>query len=255
MIRATLAFISAGLFFVVTAGSDTLVLRNGKPLNGVLVGASARQIDFLVSGGKTERIPITDIDRIVFSAPAPAASGGAPVSANKPPAPKPPVIIPKGTAIRARNINAIDVDAAQAGAKFKATIDEPITIGGKVIVPRGAEATLQAVKVQQSGRMKGKDLIQLKLSSVVIHGSPYPMATTFQEIAGGSEGKKTGRKLIGGAGLGAIVGGIAGGGKGAAIGAAAGAAGGALISAAGEQHLKVPAETRLEFRLETDVKI
>ena len=61
--------------------------------------------------------------------------------------------------------------------------------------------------------------------------------------------------MLGGAGLGAIIGGIAGGGTGAAIGAAVGGTGGAVISASGEQHLKVPAETRLEFKLESDVKI
>lgn len=67
--------------------------------------------------------------------------------------------------------------------------------------------------------------------------------------------KKTARKTIGRAGLGAIIGGIAGGGKGAAIGAAAGWAGGAIISASGQQHLKIPSETRLEFTLQADLKI
>lgn len=93
-------------------------------------------------------------------------------------------------------------------------------------------------------------MIQLKLNSVVVDGARYQMATSFQQIAGGSEGKSTGKKLIGGAGLRAIVGG-----KGAAIGAAVGGVSGAVISAAGEQHLKVPAETRLEFKLESDLKI
>jgi len=97
--------------------------------------------------------------------------------------------------------------------------------------------------------MKGSDLIQLKLNSVIAHCSRYRMAISVKEVSGGSEGKRTTRKLVGGAGLGAIAGGIAGGGKGAAIGAAVGAASGAVISAAGEQHLKVQAETRLEFGL------
>jgi outer membrane lipoprotein SlyB len=52
-----------------------------------------------------------------------------------------------------------------------------------------------------------------------------------------------------------LEGGIAGGGKGALIGTAAGAAGGAIISASGEQHLKIPPETRLEFKLEADLKV
>ena len=56
-------------------------------------------------------------------------------------------------------------------------------------------------------------------------------------------------------GLGAIVGGIAGGGKGAAIGAAVGAVGGTAIAAGGQEHLKVPAETRLTFNLSAAVNI
>ena len=52
-----------------------------------------------------------------------------------------------------------------------------------------------------------------------------------------------------------IVGGIAGGGSGAAIGAAVGAGAGAIVSASGEEHLKVPAETRLQFQLSSAVNI
>ncbi len=254
MTHSKLRIIGIVLLCSAAAHADTLVLRNGKTLHGTLVGATSRQVDFLVDGGKTEKIPITDIDRIGFNAPARASQASTPATP-KPAPPKPSVTIPAGTSIRVRTIDKIDVDSAQAGAKFSASIDDPIMIGGKVVVPRGADATLQAVKVQQSGKMKGSDLIQLKLNSVMVNGVKYPVVTTFQQISGGSEGKSTAKKVVGGGGLGAIIGGIAGGGKGAAIGAAVGLAGGAAVSAAGEQHLKVPAETRLEFKLESDVKI
>jgi len=46
-----------------------------------------------------------------------------------------------------------------------------------------------------------------------------------------------------------------GGGSGAAIGTDVGAGTDAVISASGQQHLKVPAETRLEFKLESAVTI
>jgi len=154
-----------------------------------------------------------------------------------------------------RTVETIDVDTSQAGMKFRASLDDPIMVDGKVIVPRGADATLEAVQVQQSGRMKGSDLIQLKVNSIVIKGKPYAVTTSFKEVKGGSEGKSTAKKGLGGAGLGAIVGGIAGGGKGAAIGAAVGGGAGLAISASGQQHLKVPAESRLEFRLESAVAV
>ncbi|RPI22979.1 MAG: hypothetical protein EHM61_20905 [Acidobacteria bacterium] len=164
-------------------------------------------------------------------------------------------MIHSGTVISVRTIDNIDVDAAQAGATFSASIDQPIVDGDRVVVSKGSEATLRALKVEQSGKMKGKDLIQLELTSIVVKGKRYQVATSFQEIAGKSEGKSTRRKILGGAGAGAVVGAIAGGGKGAAIGAAIGGSAGTAISASGEQHLKVPSETRLEFRLDNDLTI
>jgi uncharacterized protein YcfJ len=63
------------------------------------------------------------------------------------------------------------------------------------------------------------------------------------------------KKVVGGAGLGALIGGIAGGGKGAGIGALSGAALGTPISAGGEEHLKVPSETRLQLDLRAAVDV
>jgi len=243
------------LFFTAAAAqADTLVLRSGQTLHGTLVGASARTIDFLTDAGKKEQFAITSVDRITFgatAAPKPAASAK-PAGAQAQPAPT--ITIPSGTAIRVRTLDPIDVDVTQAGATFKASIDDPISVGGSVVVPRGAEATLQASKVKQSGKMKGSDLIELKVNQIVIKGVPRQVTTSFQQVSGKSEGKSTTKKVVGGAGLGAIIGGIAGGGKGAAIGAAVGGVGGTAIAASGEQHLKVPPETRLEFRLESALK-
>lgn len=103
--------------------------------------------------------------------------------------------------------------------------------------------------------MKGSDLIQLKVDHIVVHGRTYAVVTSVSESKSGGEGKKTSRKVLGGAGLGAIIGGIAGGGTGAAIGALAGGAGGAALSAAGQPHLKIPAESRISFQLLSDFKV
>jgi hypothetical protein len=128
-------------------------------------------------------------------------------------------------------------------------------IGGSVVVPRGASAVLQAARVQQSGAMKGSDKITLKLNAIGFGGMMYEVTASHVEMKGAGEGKKTGRKVGGGAGLGALVGGIAGGGEGAAIGAAVGAVGGAIVASSGEEHLKFPAETRLQFQLAAAVTI
>jgi hypothetical protein len=165
------------------------------------------------------------------------------------------VIIPQGTLLTVRTIDFIDVDTTQAGTKFRGSLDDPIMLGGDVMVPRGADVTMVASKVQQGGKFKGSDLIELKVTSVVVHGKHYQVVTSAIETKTGGEGKKTTGKILGGAGLGAIIGGIAGGGKGAGIGALVGGAGGTILSATGQPHLKIPSETRLQFQLMSAWKI
>jgi outer membrane lipoprotein SlyB len=89
----------------------------------------------------------------------------------------------------------------------------------------------------------------------VVRGLVYPVVTTVSESKSAGEGKKTGRKIAGGAGLGAIIGGIAGGGTGAAIGALAGGAAGTIVAASGQPHLKIPSESRITFQLTADVRV
>ena len=228
--------------------ADTLVLRDGKEIEGTLLSATTRQVEFLPVSGKAIKVPVDNVLSMTMSEPpvvAPAQKAAA----------RPPVTFPSGTSFRVRTIDPIDVDATQAGAKFRGTIDDPIMSGGEVIVPRGSDVVLLAAKVQQGGKMKGSDLIELKVQSIAVRGRSYPVVTSLSQTKSAGEGKKTAGKILGGAGLGAIVGGIAGGGTGAAIGALAGGAGGTVLSATSQPHLKIPAETRLEFQLMSDWKV
>ena len=163
--------------------------------------------------------------------------------------------VPAGTALNVRLTEGIDVDVSKAGQNFKAIVDDPVMIGGSVVIPRGAYAAVQAVQVEQSGKMKGSDKISLKVNAIGFGGVVYEVTTAYVEAKGKGEGKRTARKIGGGAGLGAIVGGIAGGGEGAAIGAVVGGVTGGAIASGGEEHLKLPAETRLQFQLSAAVNI
>ena len=165
------------------------------------------------------------------------------------------VAVPAGSQLNVRLTQGIDVDASQAGMTFKGVVDDPVMVGGSVVIPRGASAVIQAVKVEQSGKMKGSDKISLKVNAISFGGHVYEVATNYVETKGKGEGKRTARKVGGGAGLGAIVGGIAGGGEGAAIGAVVGGVAGAAVASGGEEHLKIPAETRLQFQLTAAVNI
>jgi len=248
-----------GLLALVSASgqlrADTVTLKTGQKLEGSFLGGNARQIDFLPTSGQLARLSIDSVRSLTFSTPAPPPEPAPAPAPAAPPPSREAVMVPNGTAFRVRTIDPIDVDATKAGMKFRASLDDPIMVGGSVIAPRGADVELVASKVAQGGRAKGSDLVELKATSMTVNGRPYQIITSIVETKSAGEGKKTTRKAIGGAGLGALVGGLAGGGKGAAIGAAAGAAGGLIIAASGQPHLKVPAETRLEFKLASDWKI
>ena len=165
------------------------------------------------------------------------------------------VVVPAGTAVNVRLTQGLDVDAAQVGTTFKARVDDPVTVDGQIVIPREAGAVVQAIKVTQSGAFKGSDQVSLKLHSLSVGGYVYQVASEYATAEGGGEGKKTARKVGGGAGLGAMFGGIAGGGEGALIGAAVGAVAGTAVAASGEEHLRIAAETRLQFKLIASIRI
>jgi len=238
------------IFAAARLSADTVTLQNGKKVEGTFLGGNTSQIDFLATSGQSLKIQIDTLKSVNFT----TASTKTPASSSQAAA-RQGVLIPAGTTFRVYTIDAIDVDATQAGMKFRGSLDDPIMSGGSVIVPRGADVILVAAKVAQGGRIKGSDLIELKVNSVIVNGRAYPVTTSVTETKSAGEGKKTTRKAIGGAGLGAIIGGIAGGGAGAAIGAAAGVTGGIIVAASGQPNLKIPPETRLEFKLLADWKV
>jgi len=244
------AFVIALAAAGATLSADRVRLRSGKSVSGSFMSGDAKTVRLLLANGSIAEFPVDDIAGLEFS----------PRQAPPPPAPDPakapkPVTVPANTVLSVRLTQAIDVDAAQTGAKFKAVLDDPVMMNGGVIIPRNAAVELQAVKVEQAGKMKGADKITLKANALSFGGKRYDIVTTAIEQKGAGEGKKTGRKVAGGAGLGAIVGGIAGGGTGAAIGAAVGAGAGAVVASQGTEHLQLPAETRLQFQLSAAVTV
>jgi hypothetical protein len=165
------------------------------------------------------------------------------------------VMVPAGTVLNVRLSEGIDVDSTETGATFRGRLDDPIMIDGRVMIPRGAAVVIRVVSVRQSGTLKGSDQIALKLNSISFGDRVYEVVTEYAVAQGKGEGKRTARKVGGGAGVGAIIGAIADGGDGAAIGAVVGGITGTIVAASGEEHLKLPAETRLQFELAAAVRV
>jgi hypothetical protein len=233
-----------------TLSADRVKLRSGQTIEGSFMSADAKVVRALLPNGTIAEYPVESVSAVEFT----------PRKTAPPPPPDPakapaPITVPMGTVLNVLLTQAVDVDATAAGATFKALLDDPVMMGGGVVIPRSATVMLQAAKVEQAGKMKGADKITLKANSIAFGGRKYEIVTNPVEQKGKGEGKKTARKVGGGAGLGAAIGGIAGGGSGAAIGAVAGAATGAIVSSQGTEHLTLPAETRLQFTLSAAVTV
>lgn len=188
------------------------------------------------------------------------ASASAPAAAPAPAAPAPPrprtVQVPVGTIVTVRMIDGVDSATNHAGEIFHASLDAPIVVDNEVIVPAGADAYVKLVEAKSAGRMTGRSELSLELNRIQFQGKTYSVETAAYSQAGSSRGKRTAATVGGGAALGALIGAVAGGGKGAAIGAAVGAGAGTGVQAATKgQQIKIPSETRLDFRLEQPLEI
>ena len=231
--------------------ADRVRLRSGKVIEGTFTGADSTTVRLLLANGTRADVPVADIAGIEFTSRTPPPPPAAPTPARAPA----PVTVPAKTMLNVRLTEGIDVDATKAGATFRALVDDPVMLDGKVVIPRSAVVIVQAVSVAQSGAMKGSDKISLKANSITFGGQTYEIVTAYVETKGSGEGKKTARKVGGGVGLGAIVGGIAGGGRARRLVRRWEGRPAPWSPARGKEHLQLPAETRLQFQLSAAVTI
>lgn len=151
--------------------------------------------------------------------------------------------VPAGTEIIVRLIDGIDSTKTGVGERFRASVDDPVILGDRVVIPRNADATVQIVKAEKSSELS------IKLYDVTVNGKAIDVVSNYAQVKAPGKGSKYAKRSVGLGALGAAVGGIAGGGKGAAIGAVAGAGVGAATVAASGSKVQLPTETRLSFEL------
>ena len=126
---------------------------------------------------------------------------------------------------------------------------------GRVAIPAGSPVQLAVVSTNDNN-------LTLDLRSVTVNGQTFSIYSDDSSAAGSNKNgglganKRTGKYVGGGALAGTLIGAIAGGAKGAAIGAIAGGAAGAGAQVITKgKDLSVPAETKLDFRINRDLNL
>lgn len=203
--------------------------------------------------------PLSQADAMQQQANAPEPPQNAQNYPAPPPAPPPApatITVPDGTVLSIRMLDTVDSETANPGDVFRATLNSPVQVDGRTVVPADADVFGRVVDVHAAGRFKGSGLLTIEITKVSFNGRSYPVHTNQWSKQTDGRGKGTAEKVGGGAALGALIGAIAGGGKGAGIGAAVGAgAGGVTQAAIKAAQIKLGPESLLTFHLAQPVTV
>jgi hypothetical protein len=246
---------------------DTLILKTGENIEGTYLGGTARVLRLEING-QVQSFDVANVASVQFangSYPQPNqgqvngsqfSSSNNPIPNNQPSNQQSPVELPAGTKLTVRMIDSIDSEGSRLGDSYRASLDEPIMINGQPFIQRGADVTVKLVEDQKSGKIAGRAVLKLVITSIKLNDRTIDVTTDDVVKESSNRAGKSAGVIGGTAALGAIIGGIAGGGKGAAIGAGSGAAvgTGAQVLTKG-QRVKIPSETRLEFTLAYTVRV
>ena len=210
--------------------TTTTTPAQGVPANGA------------TSGSYPGPVPNSNASNV---APAQPVPGGAPIVR---PA---DVNIPAGTSLAIRINQHISVKTTPAGSHFDGEIAENyVDPNGRVILPRGTPVTGIVDESHRRGHFKGASILELRLTSLTLNGTQYPLDTHDIARTKKGKGKRTAAFIGGGTGLGMLIGGVATGGVGLVVGGLAGAgAGTAAAGLTGNRDIDIPAESLLRFKL------
>ena len=193
-------------------------------------------------------------------APAPADPKVSPVPQAPKPSPEQPAVpasvtIPAGTSLAIRIDQRISVKTSHAGDKFTGELVDPVAgPDGTMIVPKGSPVGGVVDVSKKRGHFKGASMLELRLTSLTLNGTEYPLETRDLAEHKKGKGKRSAAMIGGGAGLGMLIGGIASGGTGLLIGGlAGGGAGTAAAGFTGNRDLDLPAESVVHFKLAHDL--
>ena len=144
----------------------------------------------------------------------------------------------------------------QAVASGQTSAATPVPGGNPVIVPKGTPVGGIVAASHKRGHFKGQSILELRLTSMTLNGTRYPLDTSSLTRTKKGKGKRSAAIIGGGSGLGMLIGGVATGGAGLLIGGLAGAgAGTAAAGLTGNRDIDIPAESIVHFKLADDLVV
>ena len=203
------------------------------------------------AAGQTNQAITTTATPLAAGAPVPPPSGPTVVAVPV------TVSIPAGTTLTIRIDQHISVKTSRAGNTFTGEMVDPVLASdNSVLVPKDTPVGGVVDVSHRRGHFKGRSLLELRLTSMTLNGTKYPLTT--RDLARGKKGK--GRRstglIAGGAGLGMLVGGVASGGAGLVVGGlVGGGAGTAAAGLTGNGDIEIPAESIVHFKLADDLVV
>jgi len=206
--------------------ADTVVLRDGSTAQGTYVGGDANQIR-INQNGNVRSYDIGRVQSVIFSEsgyqppPPPPSSSSYPQRGprdgdrdrDRTPPQSAGITIPIDTAVKIRMVESVNSDNSRLGQTFRASLDEPVYVDGQQVIPRGADVLTKLVEDQQSGRIEGRTVLTLALSTITVDGRQVDVTSTDVKTESSSRGARSAGVIGGATALGAIIGAVAGGGK------------------------------------------
>ena len=212
------------------------------------------------AAGQTAQTITTTQTPPASGAPVPAPTGPTVSAVPPPPAPQVPadVTIPSGTTLAIRIDQHIGVKTSRVGDTFTGELVDPVLNPGdnSVIIPKGATLGGVVDASHRRGHFKGRSLLELRLTSLILNGKQYQLTTRELDRTKKGKGRRSAAMIGGGAGLGMLVGGVATGGVGLLVGGlVGGGAGTAAAGLTGNGDINIPAESVVHFKLADDLVI
>jgi hypothetical protein len=96
--------------------------------------------------------------------------------------------LPAGTLLTVRLKNPVSADNPQASGTFEAVVEEPVTVEGTTLVPRGASVAGR-VESARTSKVKGNAYVRVTLDSIDIAGKDLHLQTSSLFARGNAAGR------------------------------------------------------------------